>query len=53
MPYNHAVYTFVETKLFTRLIDEYLTLGAISKTPENGMLPHRENAMISRTRERK
>ena len=25
MPYNAAVYTFVETKLFTRLIDEYLT----------------------------
>jgi mRNA-degrading endonuclease RelE of RelBE toxin-antitoxin system len=25
MPYNHAVYTFVETKLFTRLIDEYLS----------------------------
>jgi len=25
MPYNIAVYTFVETKLFTRLIDEYLS----------------------------
>ena len=25
MPYNDAVYTFVETKLFTRLIDEYLS----------------------------
>ena len=25
MPYNHTVYTFVETKLFTRLIDEYLS----------------------------
>ena len=25
MPYNPAVYTFVETKLFTRLIDEYLS----------------------------
>lgn len=25
MPYNAAVYTFVETKLFTRLIDEYLS----------------------------
>ena len=25
MPYNQAVYTFVETKLFTRLIDEYLS----------------------------
>ncbi len=25
MPYNGTVYTFVETKLFTRLIDEYLS----------------------------
>jgi len=25
MPYTIAVYTFVETKLFTRLIDEYLS----------------------------
>lgn len=25
MPYTQAVYTFVETKLFTRLIDEYLS----------------------------
>ena len=25
MPYNGAVYTFVETKLFTRLIDDYLS----------------------------
>jgi mRNA-degrading endonuclease RelE of RelBE toxin-antitoxin system len=25
MPYNVGVYTFVETKLFTRLIDEYLS----------------------------
>ena len=25
MPYNTGVYTFVETKLFTRLIDDYLS----------------------------
>jgi mRNA-degrading endonuclease RelE of RelBE toxin-antitoxin system len=25
LPYNAPVYTFVETKLFTRLIDEYLS----------------------------
>jgi mRNA-degrading endonuclease RelE of RelBE toxin-antitoxin system len=25
VPYNSLVYTFVETKLFTRLIDEYLS----------------------------
>jgi DNA-binding sugar fermentation-stimulating protein len=25
MPYTQRVYTFVETKLFTRLIDEYLS----------------------------
>ena len=25
MPYNKHVYTFVETKLFIRLIDEYLS----------------------------
>jgi hypothetical protein len=25
LPYNSSVYTFVETKLFTRLIDEYLS----------------------------
>ena len=25
MPYNHSVFTFIETRLFTRLVQEYLS----------------------------
>ena len=45
LPYNRAVFTFVETPLFTRLIQEYLSDGeymelqsALAENPEAGRI---------------